>query len=65
MTVTIPEELEAAVQQKAEQRRISVEYVVMEALQWYLQIDAELVDELAAWQEVRDEAALVVEGSPS
>ncbi len=65
MTVTISNELEAAVRRKAEQRHIPVEHMIREALQWYLQIDADLVDELTAWQEVRDEAALVVEGSPS
>ena len=57
MTVTIPIELEAAVRRKAEQQQIPVERVIQEALQWYLQIDADLVDELTAWQEVRDEAA--------
>ncbi len=63
MTVKIPEELEAALQQKAAERKTSVGQLVREALQWYLQMDPELLDELTAWQEVRDEAWDVVEGS--
>lgn len=65
VTVTIPAELETAVQRKAEQRQIPVENVVREALEWYLGMDTELFDELAAWQEVRDEAIDVVEGTAS
>ena len=65
MTVTIPADLETAVQLKARERQVSVENVVQEALEWYLQVDSELLDELAAWQEVRDEAARGVEGSIS
>jgi hypothetical protein len=63
MTVTIPAELEDVLQQKAAERKTSVEQLVQEALQWYLQMDAELLDELTAWQEVRDEAWETVEGS--
>jgi hypothetical protein len=63
MTVTIPAELEIAVQRRAEQRQVSVENVVQEALEWYLQMSAQLMDELAAWQEVRDEAADIVAGT--
>ena len=44
---------------------MSVENVVQEALEWYLRMDIELLDELAAWQEVRDVGALVAEGAPS
>jgi mRNA-degrading endonuclease toxin of MazEF toxin-antitoxin module len=65
VTVTIPRELETAVQRNAQQRKRSVENVVQEALEWYLRMDTEFLDELAAWQEVRDEAVQVVEGSPS
>lgn len=63
MTVTIPKELETVLQQKAAERKTSVGELVREALQWYLQMDAELLDEMAAWQEVRDEAWDIVEGS--
>jgi predicted transcriptional regulator len=62
VTVTIPAELETAVQRRAEHRHVSVENVVQEALEWYLQMNMELLDELAAWQEVRDESLQVVEG---
>ena len=65
MTVTIPAELETAVQRKAEQRQVPVDNVVQEALEWYLRMNTELLDELAAWQEVRDEALEIVEGTPS
>jgi predicted transcriptional regulator len=64
VTVTIPRELETAVQRNAQQRQRSVENVVQEALEWYLRMDTEFLDELAAWQEVRDEAVQVVEGTP-
>ncbi|MBI4601433.1 MAG: hypothetical protein HY721_05655 [Planctomycetes bacterium] len=63
MSVTIPPELEKAVKARADQRRMTVEDLVHEALSWYLGTDWELVDELCAWQEVRDEARRIVEGS--
>ncbi len=65
MTVTIPEELETAVQRKAEQRQVPVDNVVQEALEWYLRMNTELLDELTAWQEVRDNALEIVEGTQS
>jgi hypothetical protein len=40
-----------------------VEDFVREALSWYLNSDTELFDDLSAWQEVRDEARHIVEGS--
>ncbi|MGD0897374.1 MAG: ribbon-helix-helix protein, CopG family [Thermoguttaceae bacterium] len=64
MTVTIPPELEKAIEQKAADRQVSVEVVMREAIEWYLRLDAELLDELAAWQEVRDEASAIVEAAP-
>jgi len=64
MTVTIPSELETAMQQKAVERQVSVEQLVQEALEWYLAMDAKLRDELSAWQEVRDEALEITEGTP-
>jgi hypothetical protein len=62
VTVTIPIELEMALKRRAEQRQVPMENVVQEALEWYLQMDTELLDELAAWQEVRDEAVQAIEG---
>ena len=65
MTVTIPKELEEELRAQAVQRDTSVEDLVREALRWYLRMDTELLDELAAWQEVRDEALHIVEDSSS
>jgi predicted transcriptional regulator len=64
MTVTLPPELEKAIEQTAADRQVSVEVVVREAIEWYLRLDAELLDELAAWQEIRDEASAIVEATP-
>ncbi len=61
MTVTIPKELEQAIERRAAERRTSVENLVQEALHWYLQTDSELLDELTAWQEIRDEASAITE----
>jgi hypothetical protein len=65
MTITIPTELQKALEKRAAERQVSVEQLVQEGLQWYLQMDAQLHDELAAWQEVRDEALDIVEGQRS
>lgn len=56
MTITIPADLEQELQSEATERNTSVEEVVIDALRWNLQMDPKLQDELAAWQEVRDEA---------
>jgi hypothetical protein len=65
MTVPIPKELEKALLQRAQQRRMTTKEVVREALVWYLSLDMATIDELSAWQEVRDEALRLVEESPS
>jgi hypothetical protein len=39
--------------------------LVGEALHWYLQLEPQLLDELDAWQAVRDEAFDIVEEPPS
>ena len=62
MTVKIPVDLETAIERKAAQRSMSIEQLIQEALRWYLRMDVELLDELDAWQEVRDEAARTVDG---
>ena len=51
------EELEQALINQAQQRQMELEELVREALLWYLQLGAATLDEFAAWQEVRDEAA--------
>jgi hypothetical protein len=65
MTLAIPPELQQAIASRAAERKIAPEELVREALAWYLQIDAESLDELSAWQEVRDEARELVEEPPA
>ena len=64
MTISIPPDLERALAERAQQRQIGVDEFVHQALLWYLQADADLQDELDAWQEVRDEALRLVEDEP-
>jgi hypothetical protein len=64
-TVAIPLELEQALCQCAQQRRMSLEHLVHEALAWYLQMNTSMLDEFVAWQEVRDEALELVERPPT
>ena len=63
MTVTVPAELEDRLRSRAQQGRITVEELVRQALEWYLEVEPELADELDAWQEVRDEAWIAAEES--
>ena len=63
VTFTIPPELEKKFEERAAGRNMPVEEVVREALRWYLQTAPELLDELQAWQEIRDQAWDVMEGS--
>jgi predicted nucleic-acid-binding protein len=62
MSVAIPSELEFEVVERARQRHVDVEDIVREALDWYLRVGTDTLDELTAWQDVRDEALQVVEG---
>jgi hypothetical protein len=65
VNVSIPPHLEQALADRAAERGTTPEELVREALAWYLQIDPGLLDELDAWQEVRDEAlGRVEDGSP-
>ena len=64
MVVPIPDALEKAIAQRAAELHIPPAEVVRQALEWYLRVDAGLLDELTAWQEVRDEAAQTAEGTP-
>ena len=61
MTLAIPTELEHELAERAQQRRVTVESLVREALDWYLRMDSATLDELSAWQEVRDEALQLAE----
>jgi hypothetical protein len=64
MNVTIPREFVDALNQRAHQRHVPVEELVRQAVAWYLQLNEELLDELSAWQDVRDEALGLIEGDP-
>jgi hypothetical protein len=61
VTLVIPHRLEQKLVDQARLRNVSVEALVSEALDWYLQLDPNVLDELAAWQEIRDEALQIVE----
>jgi hypothetical protein len=54
--INVPSELEHALMTRAARRKIGVNELVCEALAWYLQVGDDLLDELSAWQEIRDEA---------
>ena len=61
MTLAIPIGLERELSERAQQRQMTVETLVREALDWYLRMDAAMLDELSAWQEVRDEELQLAE----
>jgi predicted transcriptional regulator len=65
MTINIPPEIENDLAARAQRDQTSVDAVVRQALAWYLQTDPETIDELEAWQEVRDEALRLVEDGPT
>lgn len=65
MTLAIPQELEQKLVECARARQVSVDSLVGEALHWYLQMEPSLIDELDAWQAVRDEALEIAEESAS
>jgi hypothetical protein len=65
MNLAIPTELARALTDRAAKRQVAPEELVREALAWYLQIDPDLLDELTAWQEIRDEALLLAEEPPA
>jgi hypothetical protein len=62
VTCVIPEDIERQLSARAAVRQTTVDQLVVEALSWYLSADDELLEELAAWQRGRDEAASLVEG---
>jgi predicted transcriptional regulator len=61
MSITLSEELTQELESRAEERDTTVAALVCEAMRWYLGMDPELLDELASWQEVRDEALTLVD----
>ena len=54
-------ETEANLLSIANARSVSIEFLVQEIIANYLSDDAALADELAAWQEIGDEAIEIVE----
>jgi hypothetical protein len=64
MTCSIPADIEQQLAARAIKRQTTVDQLVLEALNWYLGVEEETLDELAAWQEIRDEAADLVESPP-
>ncbi len=65
MPITIPFDLEFDVTERARRRCVKVEDIVREALDWNLRVDAATLDELEAWQDIRDGALELVDGSAS
>ena len=63
MTLAIPEGLQQQLLDRAKRRQVSVETLVGEALHWYLDMDPDVLDELDAWGDVRDEALRLAEES--
>jgi plasmid stability protein len=63
MTCVIPSDIEQRLAARAAKRQTTIDEVVREALTWYLGVEEETFDELTAWQEIRDEAADLVEDS--
>ena len=61
MNVTLSTELADALNKRAQQRQVAIEELLREAVTWYLHIEEPLLDELRAWQEVREEALDLVE----
>ena len=64
MNVSLPLELAQAVNERARNSHVPPEELVREAIAWYLRLDESLVDDLRAWQEVRDEAFDLTENGP-
>jgi hypothetical protein len=62
VTCSIPHDIEQRLAARAAKRQTSVDQLVLEALSWYLHVEEDTLDELGAWQEIRDEAAELVEG---
>jgi hypothetical protein len=61
VTCSIPRDIEQRLAARAAKRQTTVDQLVLEALNWYLHVEEDTLDELAAWQEIRDEAANLIE----
>jgi predicted transcriptional regulator len=65
MVISLSADVEQSLKERADRLHRSVDELVKEAIAWYVRMDPDLIDELGAWQEVRDEALDIVEGSSS
>lgn len=61
MTVSIPQEFEVQLQAVADHRNLSLDALVREIFHQYLNSDAALLDEFAAWEQVSDESLELVD----
>ena len=61
MTCSIPLDIEQQLAARAAKRQTTVDQLVLEALNWYLHVEEDTLDELGAWQEIRDEATDLIE----
>lgn len=62
--IRLPDQLEQELRTRAAERQTTVEELVRRAVDWYVRFDPLLLDELDAWQDVRDEAWEIIEGPP-
>ena len=65
MVISLSADVEQSLKDRAQRLHRSVDDLVNEAVAWYVRLDPDLIDELNAWQEVRDEAWETAEGSSS
>lgn len=63
MNITLPDQLQQTLASRAARLGVPPESLIQQALVWYLAIEEEVVEELADWQRVRDEALDLIEGS--
>lgn len=59
--IRLPDQLEQELRTRAAERQTTVEELVRRAVDWYVRFDPLLLDELDAWQDVRDEAWEIIE----
>jgi hypothetical protein len=63
MNISLSPEMERALRERADRLKVSVEEVVSTALSWYMQIEPELLEEMADWEAAGAEALRLVEDS--
>ena len=63
MTVQIPAQMEAILTKRADRLHLSVESLVEQALNWYVHIDPDVLEEFAEIEDAHAEALWLVEDS--